>query len=90
MAYQPIYDHKLNDCNKKSLSQRWHTFEDGTTVQRDIYSSFLLLCSNNDLTSPNKDECDKLFEQFLINHDKCINKIKENKVKVLNSGIKIA
>ena len=37
------YDHKLNDCNKKSLSKRWHVFEDGTKVQRDLYSSFLLL-----------------------------------------------
>lgn len=84
------YDHQLDDCNKKSLSKRWHIFEDGTKVQRDIYSSFLLLCSNEDLTSPNKELCDKLFEQFLINHEKCINEIKENKIKVLNSGIKIA
>ena len=84
------YDHKLNDCNKKSLSKRWHIFEDGTKVQRDIYSSFLLLCSNNEFNTPNKELCDKLFEQFLINHDKCINEIKENRVKVLNSGIKIA
>lgn len=84
------YDHKLNDCNKKSLSKRWHVFEDKTKVQRDIYSSFLLLCSNKELTSPNKELCDKLFEQFLINHEKCINKIKEEKIKILNSGIKIA
>ena len=84
------YDHKLNDCNKKSLSKRWHIFEDGTKVQRDIYSSFLLLCSNDKLTAPNKELCDKLFEQFLINHDKYIKNIKENKIKVLNSGIKIA
>ena len=84
------YDHKLDDCNKKSLSKRWHIFEDGTKVQRDIYSSFLLLCSNEDLTSPNKELCDRLFKQFLINHEKCINEIKNNKIKVLNSGIKIA
>ena len=83
------YDHKLNDCSKKSLSKRWHIFEDGTKVQRDIYSSFLLLCSNKELDKPNKELCDKLFEQFLINHEKCINDIKESKIKVLNSGIKI-
>ena len=32
----------------------------------------------------------ELFEQFLINHDKCIKNIKDNKIKVLNSGIKIS
>lgn len=84
------YDHKIDACNKKSLSKRWHVFEDGTMVQRDIYSSFLLLCSNDELDAPNKDMCDKLFEKFLLNHDKCIEKIKKNKIKVLNSGIKIA
>ena len=84
------YDHKLNDCNKKSLSKRWHIFEDGTKVQRDIYSSFLLLCSNDEFNAPKKELCDKLFEQFLINHDKCIKNIKENRIKVLNSGIKIS
>ena len=83
------YDHKLNDCNKKSLSKRWHVFEDGTKVQRDLYSSFLLLCSNEEFDAPSKELCDKLFEQFLINHDKCINEIRINKIKVLNSGIKI-
>ena len=84
------YDHKLNDCNKKSLSKRWHVFEDGTKVQRDIYSSFLLLCSNEELDAPDNTLCNKLFEQFLINHDECIKNIKENKIKVLNSGIKIS
>lgn len=84
------YDHKIDACNKKSLSKRWHVFDDVTKVQRDIYSSFLLLCSNNELTAPDKTMCDKLFEQFLINHDICIENIKKNKIKVLNSGIKIA
>ncbi|MBQ3421999.1 MAG: hypothetical protein IJH34_10085 [Romboutsia sp.] len=84
------YDHKLDSCSKKSLSKRWHIFEDGTKVQRDIYSSFLLLCSNKEFNAPNKELCDKLFEQFLINHDKCINEIKQNRIKVLNSGIKIS
>ena len=84
------YDHKLNDCNKKSLSKRWHIFEDGAKVQRDMYSSFLLFCSNESLDAPDNIICNKLFEQFLISHDKCIKNIKENKIKVLNSGIKIA
>lgn len=36
------YDHELNQFIKKKLSQRFHIFSDGTKVQRDVYSAFLL------------------------------------------------
>lgn len=35
------YDHRSRSYAKKPLSQRWHTFEDGSRVQRDLYSAFL-------------------------------------------------
>ncbi len=41
-------DHKTGKKEKKSLSQRWHYFEDGTRVQRDLYSAFLAFCVNVD------------------------------------------
>ena len=37
-------DHKTGELKKKPLSQRWHTFDDGETVQRDLYSAFLAAC----------------------------------------------
>ena len=83
------YDHKLNDCNKKQLSQRWHMFEDGTKVQRDFYSAMLLYCSNEKYELPDKKLCDKFYPKFKKMHDKYVEYIKENKIKVLNSGIKI-
>ena len=35
------YDHRSRSYLKKPLSQRWHTFEDGSRVQRDLYSAYL-------------------------------------------------
>lgn len=81
------YDHKSNSYNKKKLSQRWHKFEDGTRVQRDIYSAFLLLCHNDDFKTINQDICISKYETFKKAHDKCISDIKTSGQKVCNSGI---
>ena len=34
------YDHKNDTYIKKKLRQRWHSFDDGTKVQRDIYKMY--------------------------------------------------
>ncbi|MGN8746962.1 hypothetical protein ACTM83_13350, partial [Catenibacterium mitsuokai] len=36
------YDHTVDDYIKKKLSDRMYKLQDGTEVQRDWYSSFLL------------------------------------------------
>ena len=38
------YDHTIDDYIKKKLSDRMYKLQDGTEVQRDWYSSFLLYC----------------------------------------------
>lgn len=81
------YDHKSNTYNKKKLSQRWHSFDDSTKVQRDIYSAFLLLCHNDDFKTINQDICTSKFETFKKAHDKCVSDIKMRGHKVCNSGI---
>ena len=81
------YDHVLNDYAKKILSERWHIFPDGTKVQRDLYSAFLLYCTNDDLQTPNKKLCDLEFSNFIKLHDKCIKGIKDRRKAVLNSGL---
>ncbi len=40
------YDHTADDYIKKKLSDRMYKLADGTLVQRDWYSSFLLYCYN--------------------------------------------
>ena len=42
-----------------------------------------------DFTPKKLVECLKEYENFKINHDLCIERIIQNKQKVLNSGIKI-
>lgn len=82
------YDHILDDTDKKQLSMRWHTLPNGTKIQRDIYSAFLLYCAMNDLQKPDKEQCDEFFGQFLVMHDRCVGEIAASGRTVMNSGIK--
>ncbi|WP_129729771.1 hypothetical protein [Ectobacillus funiculus] len=81
------YDHILDDTSKKQLSKRWHTLPNGIQLQRDLYSAFLLFCTEHDLQKPNKQICDSFFHEFLILHNQCIEEIKNKCKVVLNSGI---
>ena len=84
------YDHTADDYIKKKLSDRLYKLQDGTEVQRDWYSSFLLYCYDHKTQNIDKDKC-------IVEFDNCYNKekaliawMKAHKVKVLNSGIKVA
>lgn len=54
-------DHKTGVRKKKSLSQRWHYFEDGTKIQRDLYSAFLAFCVNTDTDTLDEDLARRLW-----------------------------
>jgi hypothetical protein len=84
------YDHVLDKGTKKQLSKRWHTLPDGTKIQRDLYSSFLLYCADDEGQKPDRELCFIEFKNFQVLHDKCIQQIKKNSKVVLNSGIKIS
>lgn len=84
------YDHVLDDTCKKKLSKRWHELPDKTKIQRDLYSAFLLYCTNQDLTRPDKKLCDAFFEYFLELHNHCVEEIKNSRKIVMNSGIKFS
>ncbi|MDF0726108.1 hypothetical protein PY093_05190, partial [Cytobacillus sp. S13-E01] len=83
------YDHIINDINKKQLSKRWHELPNGLKIQRDLYSAFLLYCSEDTLEKPNRNKCLQEFNSFYDKHQHCIEQIRNNHVVVLNSGIKI-
>lgn len=63
------YDHLSREYNKKKLSRRWHHFKDGRRSQRDLYSAFLIMNTNNTLNGFDQALCDANFEQFLALHD---------------------
>ena len=51
------YDHTADDYIKKKLSDRIYKLTDGTLVQRDWYSSFLLYCYDYRTQDIDKDKC---------------------------------
>ncbi|WP_066307516.1 hypothetical protein [Bacillus sp. FJAT-29814] len=83
------YDHTTQTPVKKQLSQRWHILSDGTQVQRDLYSSFLLKCSNVTLDQPDFALCSFEFNAFIVKHDEFIEQTIASKKKIMNSGIKV-
>ena len=84
------YDHTADDYIKKKLSDRMYKLTDGTLVQRDWYSSFLLYCYDDATQNIDQEKCIKEFEKYYNKEKALITWIKANKIKVLNSGIKIA
>lgn len=67
-----------------------YTLTDGTLVQRDLYSSFLLYCYDYKTNGIDKDKCIMKFNEQHNKEKDLIDWIKTNKIKILNSGIKIA
>ena len=84
------YDHTADDYIKKKLSDRLFKLYDGTEVQRDWYSSFLLYCYDHMTHDIDKNKCNTKFEEQYNREKALITWIKTNKLKILNSGIKIA
>jgi len=72
------YNHFDETYKKKKLSDRWNDFN-GIKVQRDIYSAFLIMNVNSDLKTINKEKCDETFENFLMLHNKEVDRLKGNK-----------
>ena len=83
------YDHTANGYIKKKLSDRMYKLFDGTLVQRDWYSSFLLYCIDDKTKTIDKNKCIDNFEKQYNKEKALIEWIKTNKIKVLNSGIKL-
>ena len=83
------YDHTADNYVKKKLSDRMYKLADGSPVQRDLYSSFLLYCYDFTTQNIDKIKCATCFKKCYDKEKDLIEWIKINKIKVLNSGIKI-
>ena len=84
------YDHTADDYIKKKLSDRLYKLTDGTEVQRDWYSSYLLYCYNAKTQDIDKDKCRREFDGFYKKEQELVLWIRKNGIKILNSGIKKA
>lgn len=83
------YDHTADDYIKKKLSDRLYKLRDGTEVQRDWYSSYLLYCYDYRTQNIDKEKCITEFKAQYNKEKALIEWIKANKIKILNSGIKV-
>ena len=84
------YDHTADDYIKKKLSDRMYKLRDGTEVQRDWYSSFLLYCYDYRTQDIDKNKCITEFDACYNKEKALIAWIKAHKIIILNSGIKVA
>ena len=82
------YDHTCNKYIKKTLSQRMYELSNGTRVQRDWYSSFLMYCISTDLQNISRYKCKRYFDELYAKYLKLEQYIISNKITVMNSGIK--
>lgn len=83
------FDHMTGRYKPKKLSQRWHTFEDGTKVQRDLYSAFLIKNTKRNLKTFSEKVCKKEFPAFLAMHNKVIKALQEEETQLPSSmGLK--
>lgn len=74
------YNHVTNDYVKKKLSMRY-VIINGRKIQRDLYSAFLLMNSNDNLTHTDRNLCMKTYTRFFKNHNRCISRIILSKKK---------
>lgn len=82
------YDHTADDYIKKTLSQRMYRLADGTLVQRDWYSSFLLYCINEEHTGIDKRKCLEFFKYLYQLEQERVDSIARSGKKIMNSGIR--
>ena len=83
------YDHTADNYIKKKLSDRMYKLFDGTLVQRDWYSSYLLYCIDYKTKNIDKEKCKSEFEEHYNKQKLLIEWIRNNNIKILNGGIKV-
>lgn len=71
------YNHVEDTYTKAGREVRWKDIG-GRRVQRDLYSAFLIRCSNPEGTAPDRDLCSARFGAFVTIHDKLIKELKDN------------
>lgn len=76
------FNHRTGEYTKKHLSDRWNLI-DGKRVQRDLYSAFLLFCTNDSLNGIDLVQANNRYDQFLDLHNEEILRIKSSGNKTI-------
>lgn len=75
------YNHVTDECVKVPLSQRFKLIGNDS-VQRDLYSAFLIKNTDSTFEHPDRDKCIYEFENFVAVHNETINYMKESKISM--------
>ncbi|MGI6107299.1 MAG: hypothetical protein ACOX8B_05130 [Lachnospiraceae bacterium] len=75
------YDHVADTYQKTDLRQRSRSVG-GHTVQRDLYSAFLLKNTDNSLDKPDRDKCIYEFKQFVTMQNALIADMKSRNISM--------
>jgi hypothetical protein len=78
------YNHVEDNYVKKELSERWSMIGNDK-IQRDLYSSFLIMNVNPDLESINRQRCFEKYAKFKTFHDIEIERLKTSTNRKLAS-----
>lgn len=74
------YDHQSDTYQAKTLADRWHVFSNQTSVQRDLYSAFLLQHSQTNGKKTDRKACLIDFDAFYDLHEQwytnCVHQLK--------------
>ena len=79
------YDHLSQKYSKKKLGERHATLANGDTLQRDLYSAFLIMNADNSLTHPDQEACTLYYPDFKKLHDHEIMRIQSDHHRHLSS-----
>lgn len=75
------YDHVSDTYTKHSIHDRERNI-DGNTVQRDLYSAFLLKNTDNNLEQTDRDKCIYEFDRFLKQHNELVTEMKHQNISM--------
>ncbi len=82
------YNHIKDEYIKKELSERWNVFNIGNEevkIQRDLYSAFIIMCTEDNLKETNRKLCNKEFKNFKKLHNVEIIRIKNSNNRLISS-----
>lgn len=80
------YNHVTNTYEKKKLHERWNDFG-FYTIQRDLYSAFLLMNCKENLNEIDRNRCEQHFDTFRAMHDIEILRLKRKEKTPISMGI---
>ena len=70
------YNHLSQTYKKKKLSQRTNLMPDGRRIQRDLYSAFLIQCTNETHDGFTQALCNEKYDNFTVLHDAEIRRLR--------------